>query len=102
MLPPLVTIRPLERQDFYDAVCSPLTSLVIATGEPRRFANLLLTTGFVKLEHGALFMRTLGVPSINLGLDMRGGAPPHSKRGVRAQPLGWVMARLRHFGASTA
>jgi L-fucose mutarotase/ribose pyranase (RbsD/FucU family) len=27
-----------------------LTSLIIATGETRRFANLLLTIGVVKLE----------------------------------------------------
>ncbi|WP_210547247.1 RbsD/FucU family protein [Rhodoferax sp. PAMC 29310] len=50
MLPPDIEIRSLERQAFYDAVCSPLTSLVIATGETRRFANLLLTIGVVKLE----------------------------------------------------
>ncbi len=50
MLPPDIAIRSLERQAFYDAVCSPLTSLVIATGETRRFANLLLTIGVVKLE----------------------------------------------------
>lgn len=50
MLPSGIAIRSLERQAFYDAVCSPLTSLVIATGETRRFANLLLTIGVVKLE----------------------------------------------------
>ena len=50
MLPPGIEIRSLERQAFYDAVCSPLTSLVIATGETRRFANLLLTIGVVKLD----------------------------------------------------
>lgn len=50
MLSPAIEIRRLERQAFYDAVCSPLTSLVIATGETRRFANLLLTVGVVKLE----------------------------------------------------
>ena len=49
---PGIAIRQLERQPFYDAVCSPLTSLVIATGETRRFANLLLTIGVVKLEQG--------------------------------------------------
>jgi len=52
MLPPGIEIRSLERQAFYDAVCSPLTSLVIATGETRRFANLLLTIGVVKLDQG--------------------------------------------------
>lgn len=50
MLPPGINIKALERQAFYDAVCSPLTSLVIATAETRRFANLLLTIGVVKLE----------------------------------------------------
>lgn len=47
---PNVEIKSLERYDFYDAVCSPQTTLVIATGETRRFANLLLTIGVVKLE----------------------------------------------------
>ncbi len=50
MLPSGIEIKSLERQAFYDAVCSPLTSLVIATAETRRFANLLLTIGVVKLE----------------------------------------------------
>jgi L-fucose mutarotase len=50
MLPPGLSIKRLERYAFYDAVCSPLTSLIIATGETRRFANLLLTIGVVKLE----------------------------------------------------
>ncbi|CAH0525075.1 RbsD/FucU family protein [Vibrio hippocampi] len=35
----------LERADFYSAVKSPDTLLVIATGETRRFANILLTVG---------------------------------------------------------
>ncbi|MGC3964685.1 MAG: RbsD/FucU family protein [Rhodocyclaceae bacterium] len=50
MLAGAVTIDRLERYAFYDAVCSPLTSLVVATGETRRFANLLLSIGVVKLE----------------------------------------------------
>ncbi|WP_261817661.1 RbsD/FucU family protein [Vibrio gallicus] len=33
----------LERQEFYSTVKSPNTLLVIASGETRRFANLLLT-----------------------------------------------------------
>jgi len=37
----------LERYTFYDAVKSDDTLLVIATGEQRRFANLLLTVGVV-------------------------------------------------------
>lgn len=50
MLPPGLEVTRLERYAFYDAVCSPNTTLVIATGETRRFANLLLTIGVVKLE----------------------------------------------------
>jgi len=37
-----------KRFEFYDEVRSPNTALVIATGEKRRFANLLLTIGVVK------------------------------------------------------
>ncbi|MFA0086977.1 RbsD/FucU transporter [Vibrio sp. 10N.286.49.C2] len=37
----------LERSDFYSAVKSDDTLLVIATGEQRRFANILLTVGAV-------------------------------------------------------
>ncbi len=51
MLPPAVELKRLERYAFYDAACSPMTSLVIASAETRRFANLLLTIGVVKLEH---------------------------------------------------
>lgn len=50
MLPDDIEIIGLERYAFYEAVCSPLTSLVIATGEIRRFANLLLSIGVVKLD----------------------------------------------------
>lgn len=50
MLPAGLPIKHMERYAFYDAVCSPMTSLVIATAETRRFANLLLTVGVVKLE----------------------------------------------------
>ena len=39
----------MERWSFYDKIKSDNTSLVIATGEQRRFANLLLTVGVVKL-----------------------------------------------------
>ena len=49
---PGVDIKQLERYAFYDTACSPLTSLVIATAETRRFANLLLTIGVVKREQG--------------------------------------------------
>lgn len=40
----------IERWAFYEKIKSTNTSLVIATGEQRRFANLLLTVGVVKLE----------------------------------------------------
>jgi len=50
MLPQGLEVKRLERYAFYDAACSSLTSLVIATGETRRFANLLLTIGVVKLD----------------------------------------------------
>jgi L-fucose mutarotase len=55
MLPPGLEIKRLERYAFYDAACSPLTSLVIASGETRRFANLLLTIGVVKLETSEVY-----------------------------------------------
>ena len=50
MLPQGLPIKRLERYAFYEAACSPLTSLVIATAETRRFANLLLEIGVVKLD----------------------------------------------------
>jgi L-fucose mutarotase len=49
MLPPDIEVKSMERYAFYDAVCSPNTSLVILTGDTRRFANLLLTIGVVRL-----------------------------------------------------
>ena len=39
----------MERWSFYDKIKSTDTTLAIATGEQRRFANLLLTIGVVKL-----------------------------------------------------
>jgi len=36
------------RMEFYEKVKEPETTLVIATGEQRRFANLLLTIGVIK------------------------------------------------------
>jgi len=50
MLPSDIEIKRMERFAFYDAVSSSNTTLVIATGDTRRFANLLLTIGVVKLE----------------------------------------------------
>ena len=49
-LGPAVEFRTMERWAFYDAVASPRTTLILATGEQRRFANLLLEVGVVKLE----------------------------------------------------
>ena len=39
----------MERWAFYEKIASPRTTLIIATGEQRRFANLLLELGVVKL-----------------------------------------------------
>lgn len=44
-----VTWTTMERWAFYDQIASPRTTLMIATGEQRRFANLLLEVGVVKL-----------------------------------------------------
>jgi len=48
LLPPGVRTRSLPRAEFYAEASRPTTALVIATGEERRFANLLLTIGVVK------------------------------------------------------
>jgi L-fucose mutarotase len=55
MLPSGIQLKRLERYDFYNAVCSPFTTLVIATAEKRRFANLLLTIGVVKLDQSETY-----------------------------------------------
>jgi L-fucose mutarotase len=48
ILPPGLELQPLNRQAFYDAVrLDPDTALVIATGEQRIFANIILTIGVV-------------------------------------------------------
>ena len=47
--------KEMERWSFYDEIRSPQTTLVIATGEQRRFANLLLTVGVVKLPEESGF-----------------------------------------------
>ncbi len=47
MLGESVPMQRLDRQAFYDAVRSQDTTLVIQTGDTRRFANLLLTIGVV-------------------------------------------------------
>ena len=43
-----VTVNKVKRFDFYNEARSPDTFLVIATGEIRRFANILITVGVVK------------------------------------------------------
>jgi L-fucose mutarotase len=48
-LGPAVAWNQMERWTFYEKIASPRTTLVIATGEQRRFANLLLEIGVVKL-----------------------------------------------------
>jgi L-fucose mutarotase len=50
LLPAGVTTRSLPRAEFYAAVSQPTTALVIATGEERRFANILITIGVVKKD----------------------------------------------------
>lgn len=45
-----VPIEKTKRMEFYSEAKSPDTCLVIATGEMKRFANLLLTIGVVKFQ----------------------------------------------------
>ncbi len=48
LLPAGVPARSLPRAEFYATVSQPTTALVVATGEERRFANILITIGVVK------------------------------------------------------
>lgn len=48
-LGPGVAWAEMERWAYYEKIASPRTTLLIATGEQRRFANLLLEIGVVKL-----------------------------------------------------
>ena len=50
-LGPEVAWSQMERWSFYEKIASPRTTLIIATGEQRRFANLLLEIGVVKLAN---------------------------------------------------
>ncbi len=50
---PGITLERLQRTDFYDAVRSSDTALVVATGEVRHFGNLLLTVGVVPMPSTA-------------------------------------------------
>ncbi len=48
LLPAELSLQPLKRQEFYEAVrLDADTALVIATGEQRIFANLILAVGVV-------------------------------------------------------
>lgn len=47
MLPAQVALESVARNDFYAAVRDSRTSVIVATGEQRLFANLLLTMGVV-------------------------------------------------------
>ncbi len=44
---PGLTLKPVERFSFYAQASQPQTCLVIATGEQRVYANILLTIGVV-------------------------------------------------------
>jgi len=43
-------VTKVKRFDFYKEARSPDTFLVIATGEVRRFANILITVGVIKQD----------------------------------------------------
>jgi L-fucose mutarotase len=43
-----IPVKKVKKPDFYTEARSPDTFLVIATGEIRRFANILITIGVVK------------------------------------------------------
>ena len=48
VLPPGVELDPLDRFAFYEAAKDESVALLIATGEERIYANILLTIGVVK------------------------------------------------------
>ncbi|WP_055444576.1 RbsD/FucU family protein [Lacinutrix himadriensis] len=50
-----VTWDTMERWAFYDKIRNPNTTLIIQTGEQRRFANLILTVGVVKMAEESGF-----------------------------------------------
>ena len=50
-----VTWDEMERWAFYDKIREPSTTLIIQTGEQRRFANLILTVGVVKMAEESQF-----------------------------------------------
>ena len=50
-----VTWDTMERWSFYDKIRNPNTTLIIQTGEQRRFANLILIVGVVKMAEESDF-----------------------------------------------
>lgn len=50
-----VTWDEMERWAFYDKIREPATTLIIQTGEQRRFANLILIVGVVKMAEESTF-----------------------------------------------
>ncbi|MGJ8761730.1 transporter [Polaribacter sp. R2A056_3_33] len=50
-----VTWDEMERYAFYDKIRDQNTTLIIQTGEQRRFANLILTVGVVKMAEESNF-----------------------------------------------
>jgi L-fucose mutarotase len=55
MLPAGVAVQALARFDYYEAVKSPDTCLVIATGEQKLYANVLLVVGVMTPEGAAKY-----------------------------------------------
>ena len=55
MLPAGAAVQALPRFDYYDAVKSPDTCLVIATGEQKLYANVLLVVGVMTPEGAAKY-----------------------------------------------
>jgi L-fucose mutarotase len=52
LLPDGMELTKIQRFDFYDMAREPDTALMIATGDTRNWANLLLTMGFIKHPEG--------------------------------------------------
>lgn len=50
ILHPSLPVQILKRKEFYEQVSVTHTCLAIATGETRRFANILLTIGVIKKQ----------------------------------------------------
>ena len=52
LLPEGLDLTKTQRLDFYDMARDPDVALMIATGDTRNWANLLLTVSFVKHAEG--------------------------------------------------